>query len=143
MRIALINIPDHGISGKGYSAQLGLAYIGAVLRNTRFQLKGFDLSASKKCIINYYLQEDKAFLDSLCTFKPDFIGMTCTTTNRINLNFWAETFKKYLHAFLTESYLKTYPSVDVLIIGGGELTIIDYIIPKLNTESLSTEGFMR
>ena len=149
MRIALINISDHGISGKGYSAPLGLAYIGAVLRNAGFQVKGFDLSASKKSIINYYLQEDKVFLDSLCAFNPHFIGMTCTTTNRLNLNFWAETFKKYLPnvkiivggphpSFLPESYLKTRPSVDVLIIGEGELTIIDYLQALLEGRNLTT-----
>jgi hypothetical protein len=40
MKVALVNIPDNGISGKGYSTPLGLAYIGAVVRRLGHEVKG-------------------------------------------------------------------------------------------------------
>jgi hypothetical protein len=82
MKFALINIPDHGISGKGYSAPLGLAYIGAVVRGLGYEVKAYDLGANKRLLKNYYLQADKSSLDSLAAYKPDFIGMSCSTTKR-------------------------------------------------------------
>lgn len=133
-----MNIPDNGISGKGYSTPLGLAYIGAVIRNLGHQVQGFDLSCRKDSVKRYYLRSDRMFLNSLTEFNPDLVGMTCTTTNRINLNFWAETIKESLpnakiiaggpHPyFIPESYLRTYPAVDVLVMGEGEVTIIDFL----------------
>ena len=138
MKFALINIPDHGISGKGYSAPLGLAYIGAVVKSLGYEVKAYDLGANKRLLMNYYLQADKLFLNSLADYKPDFIGMSCSTTNRLNLNFWAGLFKNLLpnvkiivggpHPyFIPEIFLKTAVDVDILAMGEGELTIADYL----------------
>ncbi|MCX5914104.1 MAG: radical SAM protein [Deltaproteobacteria bacterium] len=138
MKVALVNIPDNGISGKGYSTPLGLAYIGAVVRRLGHEVKGFDLSSRKDSVNRYYLKIDNQFLNFLNEFNPDFVGMTCTTTNRINLNFWARVFKEALpnvkimvggpHPyFIPESYLRTNPEVDILVMGEGELTIVDYL----------------
>jgi anaerobic magnesium-protoporphyrin IX monomethyl ester cyclase len=138
MKFALVNIPDHGISGKGYSAPLGLAYIGAVVKSLGYEVKAYDLGANKRLLKNYYLQADKLFLDSLAAYQPDFIGMSCSTTNRLNLNFWAGVFKKLLpnvkiivggpHPyFIPEIFLKTAVDVDILVMGEGELTIADYL----------------
>lgn len=149
MRIALINIPDSGISGKGYTVPLGLAYIGAVLRINDYEVRGFDLSVSKNCLAKYYLKADQEFLRELSCYNPDCIGMTCTTTNRINIAFWAEVLKKLLpnarilvggpHPFfLPETYLTSNPAVDVLVLGEGESTIIDYLDAISRADDLKT-----
>ncbi len=138
MKTALINIPDSGISGKGYTVPLGLAYIGSAIRNAGNEVKAFDLSVSKNCLSKYYLKADQSLINELSDYNPGIIGMTCTTTNRINLAFWAEELKKRFpdarivvggpHPFfLPESYLSTNPSVDVLVLGEGETTVVDYL----------------
>ena len=148
MRMALINIPDSGISGKGYTVPLGLAYIGAVVRNAGHEVRGFDLSVSKNSLANYYLKSDQEFLLELSDYDPDFIGITCTTTNRVNITFWTEVLKKQLPRarilvggphpfFLPESYLRSNPAVDVLVLGEGEETIADYL------EAVSEERDLR
>ncbi len=138
MKVGLINLPDNGISGKGYSTPLGLAYIGAVVRNLGHEVKGFDLSCRKDSVERYYLKSDKVFLNALTDFNPDLIGLTCTTTNRINIQFWTRIFKERFpnvkilvggpHPyFIPETYLKTSPDVDILVMGEGESTIVDYL----------------
>jgi len=138
LKTAFVNIPDHGGSGKGYSAPLGLGYIGAAVREHSHEVQGYDLCVSKDTIDRYYLKADKEFIGLIREFSPDFIGMSCTTTNRINVGFWSEAFKKHLPEvriivggphpyFLPESYLRTYPLVDVVVLGEGEKTIVDYL----------------
>jgi len=149
MKIALINIPDSGISGKGYTVPLGLAYIGSAIRNAGYEVKAFDLSVSKNCLSKYYLKADEPLLNELGDYNPGFIGMTCTTTNRINVAFWAEVLKKRFPSttilvggphpfFLPESYLSTNPSVDVLVLGEGETTIVDYLHVVSRGQDLET-----
>ena len=136
MKFALVNIPDHGFSGKGYTIPLGLAYIGSVVRNMGLEVKAYDLSATRKSIKKYYLKVDKEFINSIKDFRPDFIGITCSTTNRFNVKFWCGQFKNYLpdtniiiggpHPyFIPKIYLKTNPDVDVLVLGEGEKTIAE------------------
>ena len=101
-------------------------------------MRGFDLSVSKNSLANYYLKSDQEFLLELSDYDPDFIGITCTTTNRVNITFWTEVLKKQLPRarilvggphpfFLPESYLRSNPAVDVLVLGEGEETIADYL----------------
>lgn len=138
MKIGLINLPDNGISGKGYSTPLGLAYIGAIVRNLGHEVRGFDLSCRKDSVERYYLKSDEGFLNALTDFNPDLIGLTCTTTNRINIQFWTRIFKERFSNgkilvggphpyFIPETYLRTNPDVDILVMGEGESTIVDYL----------------
>ena len=50
MKLALVNIPVHGFSGKDYTIPLGLAYIGAIVRNIGLEVKAYDLSVTGKSI---------------------------------------------------------------------------------------------
>jgi len=138
MKFALVNIPDIGFSGKGYTTPLGLAYIGAVVRNLGLEVKAYDLGVSKSSLRKYYLKTDRNFIKSIIEFNPDFIGISCTTTNRFNVKFWCREFKKVLpdtniiiggpHPFfIPELYLDCNPFVDVLVLGEGENTIAEYL----------------
>lgn len=147
MKIALVNISAHRGAGKGNSAPLGLAYIGTVIRGLGHEVKGYDLCVNKDAIKKYYLNADEDFVRSIGEFAPDFIGMSCTTTNRMNVGFWGEVFKSRLpdvkiivggpHPFfLPDGYLKTYPVVDVLVLGEGERTIAEYLMAYSNGNDL-------
>jgi anaerobic magnesium-protoporphyrin IX monomethyl ester cyclase len=138
MKFALVNIPDNGISGKGYSIPLGLAYIGAIIRSKGHEVRGYDLSVSKDSLNKYYLKTDTTFLDTIKTYRPDVIGITCTTTNRINVEYWSGVFKNNISGvmimvggphpyFIPEDYLRSNPNVDVLVLGEGEKTIADFL----------------
>lgn len=138
MKIALINIPDNGVSGKGYSAPLGLAYIASVIRNLNHEVFVYDLSVSKESIADYYLHEDTEFLNRITSLVPDVIGMTCSTTNRFNVAFWANVFKQKIHNvkiviggphpfFIVEEYLQENKDVDFLVLGEGERAIVNLI----------------
>lgn len=138
MRIALLNIPDCGKSGKGYSAPLGLAYIGAVVRNFGHEVRAYDLCVTKNSLGRFYLKVDEDVCSRIAGFRPDIAGMSCTTTNRVNVNFWADELKRRLPEakivvggphpfFIPENYLKSCRSVDVVIMGEGERTIAEYI----------------
>jgi len=149
MRIALVNITDNGISGKGYSAPLGLSYIGAIAKKIGLDVRGYDLCVSKDTIEKYYLKTDYNFLNSISNFKPDLIGMTCSTTNRINLSYWADIFKKNIpyvvnivggpHPyFFPEKYMLDTKQVDFLVLGEGEKTFDKLIKAYMSESDLSS-----
>ena len=149
IKVALVNIPDNGISGKGYSAPLGLAYIAAVIRNLGYRVKAFDLSASKDASAKFYLRKDVDILNSIGEYNPSIIGMSCSTTNRFNVDFWAGLFKKQIPEvqiiaggphpyFIAESYLKTNPYVDSVVMGEGEKVVADYLEAIKNGNDLTT-----
>ncbi len=141
VKVALINPP---IEGKGFRHQrllpIGLGYLAAVLERENHEVKivdcpvlGIDCSALQQVI-----QE----------FNPDIIGITSMTTTIDSAFAVAKTAKETKPdavvviggphvTFMDEQTLRDVPSIDVVVRGEGEQTIVELAQKVANQESLS------
>jgi len=136
MRILLISLPGgHGTDEPLFP--LGIGYLVAVLKKEH-QVK----------VAHYQKFEhvDPTLPDLINSFRPDLVGLTCTTFNRGNVRKVASVIKKYcpnikvvlggVHAsFLPDQMLNGY-GADAVVIGEGEYTSLELCRALENGTSL-------
>lgn len=134
--VLLLNLPDCGRSGKGYSLPLGLAYLAASLEQQNIPVKAMDLSVNKKKSYNYYLNCTNDILAQIKEIDPVVIGISCNTFNRYNVFYYSKLIKEELPhttivlggphpTFTSEDILRYHEYIDIIIRGEGELTVVE------------------
>lgn len=150
MRIALINPPYLVIYKQldirqDASIPLGLLYIAAMLENADHEVKILDPN-----LHNTPLSE---LIDEAKSFEPELIGLTTVTPTFNAAQRIAFELKKVLPkvpiimggphvSALPEQTLKLTPCVDFVVVGEGELTIIDLVraLEKKKTDFFGING---
>lgn len=140
MKITLISpAPDHGLS-EMQSPHHGLAYIGATLLKNQYNVNVIDAKT-------LHLKTDEV-ISQVLREKPDVVGITAMTPDIICANKIAEGIKKDSPktiiivggphcTALPEKTLQEFPLFNFLIIGEGEITIIELLEALKNGNSAS------
>ena len=122
---------------------IGIAYIAAYLRKHRHEVTLIE----RRSLIGkrYALSQDemlnKLTIEKLQTIKPDYVGITATTPLILDAYETARVVKKYNKNIsvivggchptaLPETTLNECPEIDVVVIGEGELTMLDLVSGK-------------
>jgi len=137
MKIALI-APPYPLE-EAPSPPLGLCYIAGVCEAAGVEVKIFDYIISK-----FSPEKLKNQLD---IFKPDIVGSTCVTMNFFDAVKIIQLAKKYNPDIITImggphvsfdyiNILKSYPEVDIIVIGEGEKTIQELIYAVSNNKDI-------
>jgi radical SAM superfamily enzyme YgiQ (UPF0313 family) len=140
MKVTLV-FPPHGFTSKDVMPHLGLAYLAAVLEKNDIEVEILDAQVeglSWKDLGKKYLQS-----------KSDIVGITSLTEMRFQSFKAAEIAKKTLpgsiviiggpHASLaTHDTLLNVPSVDIIVRGEGEYTLLETCKALENNEDLKS-----
>ncbi len=124
------------MSGKGYSTPLGLAYLAAVASRHHHQVRAIDLTSSLDKAREHYLTFVPQTMEDIQTTSPDLVGISCTTTNRHNVIFWANLIRQHRpgcfivlggpHAsYNWQEILQRFDCIDAIVIGEGEQTFAE------------------
>ncbi len=139
-RITLVNPPyPAGSHQHPPFMPLGIGYLGAVLEKNHFEVKVIDCQAQK-------ISHDQ-FKEVIAKYKPDIVGVTCTTLTYKSALKIVKSTKDALPNCITavggphvtfwdDKALQEAPSLDVIIRREGEETMLE--LPKESkTTSLS------
>jgi len=123
---------------KQFWPPLGLAYVAAVLEKAGHKIKILDRDVILRKEGMDFSKTDEVTISEIKDFKPDFVGISATTPNMLDVG---QISKKIKAAFpdvqislggphvtaLPEETLKEFGSIDVAIIGEGEETALDIV----------------
>ncbi len=136
-RVVLVNPPMHikEVYGKfsewgGASPPTGLCYLAAYLRKHNYDVSIIDGEA-----LRLSCQET---VNEILKHQPDLVGISCKTLWVINAGKIARTIKEANHNItviagghhvtsLPKQSLEEFPGFDAIVIGEGEITVLDYI----------------
>lgn len=132
MKIVLINTPYLHVYGKvntghNCSFPLGLGYIASYVRSFGHEVKLYDPEAQGMSLEDMWPKIE--------AFSPDIIGVTAVTSNFMLSKKIASTAKEKIGCYvimggphvnaLSESSLKGIPSLDAVIMGEGEIPMLE------------------
>ncbi len=133
--ILLIN--PSSITVQNTPIPFGIAYLASFLEKNNFSVKILDLAVKK--------MSEGEILESIKQIKPKKIGVTCMSvhagfikslTKKIKENFDIQIILGGIHpTALPKKSLKNFPDVDILVIGEGELTILE-LMRKRNLDKI-------
>lgn len=107
---------------------LGLLSLGAVLENNGYEVKIYDsdlLNSNVENLIEYVKK-----------YEPDFVGIYCNTSNYHRVINYADNIKKISgvsvclggpHPIIEPDKVLKNPSVDLVVMGEGEMTLLDLL----------------
>lgn len=143
--VILVNVPLKFHSKYNYvlddsKMPLGLTYLASFLKSNNIDVKIVD-SLAKNLTINETMEEIKKY-------KPDFIGLNCLSLNQNEVFNLIKTIKFNLpnvpvivggiHPTLAKSrLLEENDYIDVLVIGEGEISLLDLINNYNNKEEVA------
>ena len=116
---------------------LGLLYLGAVLEQANFQVKVHDSD-----LLNSSLQD---VINQVKEYGPDFIGIYCNTSNYHRVIEYANDLKKIRaapvclggpHPIIEPEKVLANQSIDFVVMGEGELTIVELLNGLNNRQDL-------
>lgn len=117
---------------------LGLLYLGAVLEKAGYQVKIHDS--------DLLCSELNDVLRTVKEFQPDFIGIYCNTSNYHRVINYADNIKKISqapvclggpHPIIEPAAVLANPSIDLVVMGEGEITIIELLDCLSNNKDLN------
>lgn len=125
MKVLLLSLPGLG-ENDGNLFPLGIGYLAASLKQYH------DVEAYHYNSMNLVVQDVRK---KLCEYKPDLVGLTCSTFNRAFVKKMIGIIKAFDHnvnlvvggvhvSFLYDQVLKQY-GADFVVIGEGERTIVE------------------
>lgn len=124
-KVLLINPPESGM-GEHSFPPLGLLYVAGVLRKENIPVK----------IVDGFLEGWRGIEDSLRSYTPDIVGITCHTYARVQVLKIARLAKKLLPeaeivvggahpTIMAGQMLENYPFIDVVAIGEADYVLLD------------------
>jgi anaerobic magnesium-protoporphyrin IX monomethyl ester cyclase len=141
VKVALVNPPLlPGMFKHHPLVPLGLAYLASVLENAGHEVKVFDCPPLG---INH-----EQLVRMLASFSPDFVGITCMTMMYPSVIKVATMTKEHLPetivgvggphvTFYDEETLKECPSIDLVVRGEGEKTMLEIAACIMERKKLS------
>ena len=133
MRVFLLNASGSAAGGN-YQMPLSLPCLGAYLRRLGHEVSAIDMNFPSAAVPGRYLAEDPEMVRRIVEFKPDMLGISCTTVVRHNARFWAALMKEHLPklkvvvggphvSYQSHQVLERWQAVDYVIRFEGELPL--------------------
>jgi len=146
MRVMLLNPPYISTSKYGkpplfaMAIPLGIGYIGAVLKKGGFDVRVKDM----------YFMSWKECEGAIREYGPSIVGISCLTEQRMSAFKLADIVKKidkdimvvvggHHASYMYRQVLEKYESVDIVVIGEGEETMIE-IVSRLKKKNHKLDG---
>lgn len=145
MRVLLLNPPYLAPkdAGLGLSFPMGLAYLGAALRNAGIDVQVLDAAAESAAIevekgLMRYGLEPKELHKRITDIKPDVVGISCFFSSRFpavletakivkDIDSRILTVTGGIHPSLMPESVCSHPEIDYVAVGEGEQIIVDFI----------------
>ena len=139
MKVLLISAPETKIT-RSYMPPLGILYVAAALEKEKHEVAFIDAYPEGLGVNDV--------VDKVARLEPNVIGITSTTENRFQAIELCKYIKKLSkdiltvwggpHASLTgEDILANVPEVDIVVVGEGEITILELLKNFRKKENLS------
>jgi len=138
MKIVLVNPPEHYSGEKRVSPPIGLAYIAAAL-----EAEGHGVSIIDSPVAKYTLDQT---VNKVVQEQPDAVGLTATTHTRFIAADIGRQIKECLDTFVfvggphfsatAKDALQQIPSIDVVVRGEGEYTVLELLQRYFTNEPL-------
>jgi len=157
MKILLLNPCDGRSLYKDGTTLFGLLAIGAYLKKQGHWIKGIDLTHPYRSVKERYLESPRGLIEKIRQFNPDICCISVYTETRYNAYYWAKQIKKInkdtvvvlggVHASAEPaSILEDVPEVDFIVIGEGEITMVqlaDSIARRSSFEEIDGIAFRK